>query len=129
MNAESEKTQTPFELDHANDNGIRYFIVHGPLPAGLSAHYGYPICDSMNRHHCISPEEDEANGREIVAALNAYRKHSRLHPAKAALGHMLKLVEDGILVRNTKDDGSMTTFVEQSARLTRVLKQAQEALA
>lgn len=49
--------------------------------------------------------------------------------AKTALGHMLKLVEDGVLVRNVKDDGNMTAFVEQSVRLTRVLKEAQEALA
>lgn len=49
--------------------------------------------------------------------------------AKAALGHMLKLVEDGVLVRNTADDGDMTKFVEQSARLARVLTQAQESLA
>lgn len=46
-----------------------------------------------------------------------------------ALGQMLKLVEDGVLVRNIQDDGNMTAFVEQSARLARVLKQAQEALA
>jgi hypothetical protein len=51
-----------------------------------------------------------------------------LNPAKAALGQMLKLVEDGVLVRNIKDDGSITAFVEQSTRLANVLKQAQEAL-
>jgi hypothetical protein len=51
------------------------------------------------------------------------------HAARSALGEMLKLVEDGVLVRTTKDDGSMGEFVGQSVRLTRVLKQAQEALA
>lgn len=64
-----------FQLDHATDSGtkMRYFIIHGPLPKGLTIDaYGYPICDSMNRHHCISPEEDEANGQMIVAALNVY---------------------------------------------------------
>lgn len=68
-------TSNIFELDHATDSGTksRYFIVHGPLPKGLTADaYGYPICDSMNRHHCISPEEDEANGKVIVHALNCY---------------------------------------------------------
>jgi hypothetical protein len=50
------------------------------------------------------------------------------HKARSALGQMLKLVEDGILVRNTKDDGKMTDFIEQSVRLTSALKAAQEAL-
>jgi heme A synthase len=50
------------------------------------------------------------------------------HRARSSLGQMLKLIEDGILVRNTKDDGKMTDFVEQSIRLTTVLKAAQEAL-
>ncbi len=60
-----------FELDHAKDGENRYFIVHGMLPSGLTDKaYGYPICDSMNRHHCISPEEDDANGKLIVATLN-----------------------------------------------------------
>lgn len=46
---------------------------------------------------------------------------------RAALGHMLKLVEDGVLVQYIS--GDMTKFTEQSARLKKVLKQAQEALA
>jgi hypothetical protein len=50
------------------------------------------------------------------------------HKARSSLGEMLKLVEDGVLVRNTKDDGNMTAFVEQSVRLARVLTQAQQAL-
>jgi hypothetical protein len=59
-----------YELDHATDGGNRYFIVHGQLPTGINTEYGYPICDSMNRHHGISPEEDESHGKTIVAALN-----------------------------------------------------------
>jgi hypothetical protein len=66
-----------YELDHATEfshigDGDRYFIIHGPLPDGLNPEYGYPICDSMNRHYCISPEEDEANGQRILQALNGY---------------------------------------------------------
>ena len=62
-----------YELDHAVDstNRMRYFIVHGPLPKDLAKDaYGYPICDSMNRHHCISPEEDDAIGEMIIDSLN-----------------------------------------------------------
>lgn len=60
-----------FELDHATDEQRnRYFIIHGSLPKGLNPGYGYPICDSINRHHCISPEEDEAHGEMILEALN-----------------------------------------------------------
>ena len=54
---------------------------------------------------------------------------TKLNPARAALGQMLKLVEDGILVRNIKDDGDVNKYLEQSVRLAMVLKQAQEALA
>lgn len=64
----SSHTSGPFELDHATDNGTRHFIVHGKLPGGLNAEFGYPICDSLNRHHCVSPEEDEANGKLFAAA-------------------------------------------------------------
>ncbi len=41
------------------------------LPKELSqkdASYGYPLADTMNRHYCISPEEDAANARLIAAA-------------------------------------------------------------
>jgi hypothetical protein len=68
--AMSDETQGPFELDHATDAGNRHFIIHGKLPPGLNAEYGYPICDSLNRHHCVSPEEDEANGKLFAAAWN-----------------------------------------------------------
>ena len=54
-----------YELDHAKEGDTRYFIIHGPSPDK----YSYPICDSMNRHHCISPEEDESNGKKILASL------------------------------------------------------------
>jgi hypothetical protein len=68
-----------YELDHAKTDGVRYFIIHGPLPKGLTADaYGYPICDSMNRHHSISPEEDEANGKLVVAALNIATEIQRI---------------------------------------------------
>lgn len=45
-----------------------------------------------------------------------------------ALGHMLKLVEDGVLVRNTKNDSDLNKYMTDSVRLVLVLKEAQEAL-
>lgn len=45
-----------------------------------------------------------------------------------SLGEMLKLVEDGVLVRNTKDDGNFAQFAIDSFRLARVLKEAQQSL-
>lgn len=92
----------------------------------------------MEVNNCVACKQPIAPQSEEVF-YPATGAHFRLHcdveevlvldPAKAALGQMLKLVEDGVLVRNTKEDDSMTAFVEQSHRLTNVLKQAQEALA
>lgn len=57
-----------WELDSAKDGDTRYFVIHGQLPKGINGDFGYPVCDTMNRHHCISPEEDEANAKLIAAA-------------------------------------------------------------
>ncbi|HEX3156822.1 MAG TPA: hypothetical protein VHV32_19490 [Candidatus Angelobacter sp.] len=91
-------------------------------------------CDFFTRDVAEAAAHDAMKTGLDDGPPNSIIRHERgekpqLNPAKAALGHMLKLVEDGVLVRNTKDDGNMTAFVEQSVRLTRVLKQAQEALA
>lgn len=56
-----------WELDSAKDGDSRYFVIHGQIPKGINAQFGYPVCDTMNRHHCISPDEDEANARLIAA--------------------------------------------------------------
>jgi hypothetical protein len=55
-------------LDSAKDGGGGYYVIHGQLPKGINGDFGYPVCDTMNRHHCISPEEDEANARLIATA-------------------------------------------------------------
>ena len=55
------------------------------------------------------------------------RKATMANTAKS-LGEMLKLVEDGVLVRNTKDDGNFAQFAIDSFRLARVLKEAQQTL-
>jgi hypothetical protein len=49
--------------------------------------------------------------------------------SRFCLAAMLRLVEDGILVRNTRDDDDFMKFMRDSVRLTQVLKDAQEALA
>lgn len=61
-------TPGPWELDTAKDRDGRYHIVNGQLPKGINAEFGYPVCDSSNRHHCITPQEDAANARLIAAA-------------------------------------------------------------
>ena len=68
----------PWELDSAKMEGTvdtHYQIIHGQLPKELSqkdAAYDYPVADTMNRHYCISPEEDRANAYLIAAAPEMY---------------------------------------------------------
>lgn len=52
----------------------------------------------------------------------------KLDPARVALGKMLKLVEDGILVRNIANDDDFQTYLMQSNRLVVVLNEAQKVL-
>ena len=40
-----------WELDSAKDGDTRYFVIHGQLPEGINGAFGYPVCDTMNRHH------------------------------------------------------------------------------
>lgn len=61
-------TPGPWEVDYAKDGDSRYYIIHGQLPKGINGDFGYPICDSMNRHHCIAPDEDAANFTLIATA-------------------------------------------------------------
>jgi hypothetical protein len=66
----SAHTPGPWELDSAKDDERNvYFIIHGKIPAGINPDFAYPICDTMNRHHCVTPEEDAANARVMAAAL------------------------------------------------------------
>jgi hypothetical protein len=62
------QTPGPWELDSAKDGDSRYFVIHGQIPAGINADFGYPVADTMNRHHCVAPDEDEANARLISSA-------------------------------------------------------------
>ena len=66
--SETKHTPGPWEFDSGKDGGSRYQIINGQLPKGINGDFGYPVADTMNRHHCIAPEEDEANARLIAAA-------------------------------------------------------------
>lgn len=61
-------SQGPWKHDSAKDGDGSYQIAHGKVPNGINGDFGYPVADTMNRHHCISPEEDEANGKLIAVA-------------------------------------------------------------
>ena len=45
-----------------------------------------------------------------------------------ALSAVLKLLDDGVLVRNTDNDHDVMAFMRQSMRITQILKAAQDAL-
>jgi len=76
-------TSGPWDFDGCTDDGRvscggapAYYQIDAPTPEGLNAKLPYTVCDTVNRHHCISPEEDLANARLISAApelLNALR--------------------------------------------------------
>lgn len=58
----------PWSLDSAKDGQGIYYIIEGHVPKGLSEKDSYNVADTMNRHFCISPEEDEANAKILSAA-------------------------------------------------------------
>ena len=68
-----EHTPGPWELDSAKDADGRYFIINGQAPKGINEDFGYPVADTLNRHHCISPEEDEGNARILAAAPEMFK--------------------------------------------------------
>jgi hypothetical protein len=76
-------TPGPYEADFRPvrcGNDIAHWEIIAPTPASInSAHGSYNIADTLNRHHCISPEEDEANSRMLAAAWEMWRD---LHYAK-----------------------------------------------
>lgn len=61
-------TPGPWEIDTAKDRDGRHHIIHGPVPNGVNPDFGYPICDTSNRHHCITPREDADNARLLAAS-------------------------------------------------------------
>ena len=51
-----------------------------------------------------------------------------LRRTRIALATLLKLVEDGVLVRNTANDGDPLKYMRQSTDLILALKQAQDVM-
>jgi hypothetical protein len=93
----AKHSKGPWELDSAKDGDTRYYIVHAAVPDKINADFGYPVCDTLNRHHCISPDEDEANGKLLAAAdamadllLRAYTHVTHGGPTRAELEAVLK---------------------------------------
>jgi hypothetical protein len=52
----------------------------------------------------------------------------QLRRTRIALAVLMKLVEDGVLVRNVSNDGDLMKYMRQSTDLILALKQAQEVL-
>lgn len=73
MPVETKWTPGPWEWrEHAEREETHHDIV-GPLPIGLNPLLRrYVVADTMNRHHCVSPEEDHANAHLIAAAPELY---------------------------------------------------------
>jgi hypothetical protein len=67
-------TPGPWDFDGCTDTGkpsggdARYHQIDGPTPKGINPSFPYTVADTLNRHHCITPEEDAANARLISAA-------------------------------------------------------------
>lgn len=71
MSNQDQKTaHTPgsWEADRAYDGDNHYYQIDGPTPKGVNPRFPYTVADTMNRHHCISPEEDRDNAYLIAAA-------------------------------------------------------------
>lgn len=53
---------------------------------------------------------------------------NELQDARAALRAVMGLIEDGVLVRDTADDGNFAKFAMDGLRIVKVMKQVQEVL-
>jgi hypothetical protein len=60
-------TPGPWEAEQAHERQDLWWDIEGAMPKGLTPGR-YNIADTMNRHHCVSPDEDRANARLIAAA-------------------------------------------------------------
>lgn len=91
-------TPGPWDFDGCSDTGkpssgdnCRYHQIDAPTPEHLATSFHYTVADTMNRHHCISPEEDSANARliaaapELLAACKAQHEALDILMAKVAL--------------------------------------------
>jgi len=66
----SDLTPAPWDYECEEDEfgDSRYYRIQGPTPKGLGTEFPYNVADTLNRHFCITPEEDRANARLIAAA-------------------------------------------------------------
>jgi len=53
---------------------------------------------------------------------------AKLNKQVAIIKEVMKLIDDGILIRNIDNDGDFMAFVKQGIQLTQILKSAQEIL-
>lgn len=73
-------TLGPYEaIKERTDDGIGQFEIVAPTPEGLNPAWAYSVANTLNRHHCISPDEDRANAHLLAAAWDMWRD---LHYAK-----------------------------------------------
>ena len=96
--------------------------------------------NSMRVGYAMGDLERDANGKYVYlgmeASFDSYlmgwiargkQGGAREHSLATALGKILKLVEDGILVRNADGDEDFACYMKQSMRMVEVLKEAQES--
>ncbi len=55
-------------------------------------------------------------------------RHKANDTTRQALSNVMKLIEDGDLVRNIENDGDVMKFMKQGLRIALALKQAENAL-
>ncbi len=92
-------------------------IISSTCPGGGSRWFPKVLAQSLT-----GTEVDSRRDVRIDAA-------EQLRRARIALATIMRLVEDGILVRNTKQDADPVSYMRQSTDLILALQQAQEVLA
>ena len=77
---------------------------------------------------CVHDECSDCGGKNGAASSPSVEPAPDVHALRTSLGQMLKLIEDGILVRSTANDGNTLRYLKDSTRLIAVIKTAQEIL-
>lgn len=118
----NKHTPGPWEADCAKDGPLRYHQIDAArVEEKIGTDYPYTVSDTMNRHHTITPEEDESNARLIAAAPELLE----------ALKWFIAALENGLLVRDiTKDAQSdwalkMMHFVRDLQKATLAVAKAE----
>lgn len=93
-----EHTKEPWEVERKCDGDQVWFNIEAPMMGALKSGRPGVVADTLNRDHVISPEEDQANARRIVACVNALK------------GIRTEAIEAGLiegLLRAARDSGAM----------------------